>query len=204
MQGYFRVALAALSLNAAFLVPTAFSQSATTPATSAAPTQTPAPAPAVTTQPATAKPQDAGKAPSISQQTFGQWSLQCSSDKAMNPPCQVIYQLPAADRKVATVISLARASGGAVGMQVAVPLGFAIQGGVRLAFGKAFSMTAAVSRCTLQGCLVEGVAPANLLAAMLKETSGQISLRMLQGKDIELPVSLDGFAQAYQAMTAKT
>jgi invasion protein IalB len=191
MQGYHRVALVALGLNAALLVSAASGEDVTPPAAAAS-------------QSSDAKPQDPGKAPSITQQTFGQWALQCSSDKSMNPPCQIIYQLSSTDRKVATVISMARASGGSVGMQVAVPLGFAIQPGIKIAFGKDFSMTAAVSRCTLQGCLVEGIAPANLLSAMLKEKSGQISLRMLQGKDVELPINLDGFANAYKAMSART
>lgn len=193
MQGYHRVALAACSLHALFLTTTAWGDEATTPSPDLAKQQTTAPT--LQQQPA---------APSITQQSFGQWSLQCTSDKSMNPPCQIIYQLASADHKIATVISLAKASSGTVGMQMALPLGFAIQGGVRIAFGKGFSMTAAVSRCTLKGCLVEGVAPANLLAAMLKEKSGQISLRMLQGGDVALPVSLDGFAQAYHAMSKKT
>ncbi len=143
--------------------------------------------------------------PNITEQKFGHWALQCTSDRAMNPPCQIIYRLASEDQKqIATVISMAKANGGAVGMQLALPLGFAIQGGVQISFGSKFSMTAAVSRCTVQGCLIEGTAPEALLAAMLKETTGTITLRMLQGSDVVLPVDLAGFAEAYKAMSTRS
>lgn len=155
--------------------------------------------------PSAAAVQQQASPSSITEQKFGKWAVQCTTDRAMDPPCQIIYRLASDDQKqIATVISMAKANGGAVGMQLALPLGFAIQGGVQISFGTKFSMSAAVSRCTVQGCLIEGTAPDNLLSAMLKESSGTITLRMLQGSNIVLPVDLEGFAQAYKTMSQKT
>jgi invasion protein IalB len=142
-------------------------------------------------------------APRVAEKKFGDWTLQCATDKSMNPPCQVIYRLTGTDEKqVMVVISMAKASKDAVGFQMALPLGFAIQGGVKIAFGPKFTTKANVSRCTIQGCLVEGIAPAPLLAAMLKETSGQISIQMMQGNILDLSVKLEGFREAFDAMSA--
>jgi invasion protein IalB len=195
MQGFYRVAVVALGLNISLLASAAIGASANGDQPDAPATAPPPSAPAA---------QDQSKAPAITEQKYGEWALQCTSDKSMNPPCQIIYRLASADQKqIATVISMAKASGDAVGMQMALPLGFAIQSGVKIEFGPKFSTMAAVSRCTVQGCLIEGMAPQNMLAAMLKEKSGKITVRMMQGNEIALPVNLDGFAQAYQAMSAK-
>lgn len=187
MQMYFRSISAAVCASVSLLASTAMAQSSGSGA------------PAI----GSSTPAEHRGNVSITEQKFAQWSLQCSNDHAMNPPCQIIYQLPTADNKTIAVISMAKAAGGTVGMQVAVPLGFAIQAGVKIAFGPNFAMTAAVSRCTVQGCLIEGVAPANLLTAMMREKTGQISLQMQQGGNIDLPVSLDGFPEAFKAMSAK-
>jgi invasion protein IalB len=188
MLHIFRIALALASASFAAL-----------PAIAAGtePTQiTPSPAPSA---------QPPNTSPGITEQKFGQWALQCTSDHSMNPPCQIIYRLASDDQKqIATVISMARASGGAVGMQLALPLGFAIQGGVQISFGSKYSMSAAVSRCTLQGCLIEGTAPEALLTVMLKETAGTITLRMLHGNNVLLPVDLTGFAEAYKEMSTRS
>jgi invasion protein IalB len=142
-------------------------------------------------------------APRVAEKKFGEWTLQCATDKSMNPPCQVIYRLVGADeRQVMVVISMAKASKDTVGFQMALPLGFSIQSGVKIAIGAKFSTRANVSRCTIQGCLIEGIAPAPLLAAMLKEKSGQVSIQMMQGNILDLSVKLDGFHEAFDAMSA--
>jgi len=86
---------------------------------------------------------------------------------------------------------------------MALPLGFAIQGGVKIGFGAKYSTVAKISRCTTQGCLVEGLCPPGMLDILMKEKSGKVSIRMMQGNAAELPVSLEGFNAAYQAMRAK-
>lgn len=141
--------------------------------------------------------------PQISEQKFDAWILQCSADKTMKPRCQIVYRLTSPDqRQVFMVISMARSADKKIGMQMALPLGFAIQGGVKIGFGSKYSTMAKVSRCTTQGCLVEGLCPPAMLAALMKEKSGKVSIRMMQGNMAELPISLTGFGAAFQAMQA--
>lgn len=139
----------------------------------------------------------------IKEQKFASWTLQCSSDKALKPPCQIVYRLASPDDKqVYMVISMARSADNKVGMQMALPLGFSVQGGVKIGFGAKYSTMAKISRCTTQGCLVEGVCPPGMVEALLKEKTGKVTIRMMQGNTADLPVSLDGFGAAYQAMLA--
>ncbi len=139
----------------------------------------------------------------ITEQKFDAWTLQCSADKTMKPRCQIVYRLTSPDQKqVFMVISMARSADKKIGMQMALPLGFAIQGGVKIGFGSKYSTIAKVSRCTTQGCLVEGLCPPEMLAALMKEKSGKVSIRMMQGNMAELPISLSGFGAAFQAMQA--
>ncbi|MFK0165003.1 invasion associated locus B family protein [Rhizobium sp. NPDC090279] len=139
----------------------------------------------------------------ITEQKFDAWTLQCTADKSMKPPCQIIYRFTSPDQKqVFLVISMARSADDKVGMQMALPLGFAIQGGVKMGFGSKYSTMAKVSRCTTQGCLVEGLCPPEMLAVLMKEKSGKVSIRMMQGNTAELPISLGGFNAAFQAMQA--
>ncbi|MBB3287013.1 MULTISPECIES: invasion associated locus B family protein [unclassified Rhizobium] len=141
--------------------------------------------------------------PQVTEQKFDAWTLQCSTDKALKPPCQIMYRLTSPDQKqVFMVISMARSAENKVGMQMALPLGFSIQAGVKIGFGAKYSTMAKVSRCTNQGCLVEGLCPPGMLDALLKEKSGKVSIRMMQGNTAELPISLGGFSAAYRAMEA--
>ncbi|SCB36300.1 invasion associated locus B family protein [Rhizobium multihospitium] len=157
------------------------------------------PSNAVAPAPATSAP--AGS--QITEQKFDAWTLQCSADKTMKPRCQIVYRLTSPDQKqVFMVISMARSADKKIGMQMALPLGFAIQGGVKIGFGSKYSTIAKVSRCTTQGCLVEGLCPPEMLAALMKEKSGKVSIRMMQGNMAELPISLSGFGAAFQAMQA--
>lgn len=149
-------------------------------------------------------PAAAPLASKVTEQQFAAWTLQCSTDASMKPPCQIMYRLTSPDQKqVFMVISMARSADNKIGMQMALPLGFAIQGGVKIGFGTKYSTVAKISRCTTQGCLVEGLCPPGMLDVLMKEKSGKVSIRMMQGNAAELPVSLEGFNAAYQAMRAK-
>ncbi|AYG69923.1 hypothetical protein CCGE531_28010 (plasmid) [Rhizobium sp. CCGE531] len=157
----------------------------------------------ITSAPSTGSSAAPSAGPQVTEQKFDAWTLQCSTDKAMKPPCQIMYRLTSPDQKqVFLVISMARSAENKVGMQMALPLGFSIQAGVKIGFGGKYSTMAKVSRCTNQGCLVEGLCPPGMLDALLKEKSGKVSIRMMQGNMAELPISLGGFSAAYRAMQA--
>lgn len=135
---------------------------------------------------------------SVSEKAFGKWTLQCLPESAPDPRCQIVHRLMSEDGKQSVlVLSLARTSDGATKLQMALPLGFSIQEGVRIVFGGGFATIAGVSRCTVQGCLVEGDGAPEMIAAMKAEKQGAVTVRTMQGEEIALPVSLDGFSEAY-------
>jgi invasion protein IalB len=153
---------------------------------------------------------DAGSAASLSQphlieERYKDWSMQCVTDSSVTPACQIIYKLMSSNQKQVTlVLSLAIFRKDSARLQMALPLGFSLAQGVNVSFGKAYSMLAHVSRCTLQGCIVEGQGPAKMISAMLHEKSGLVSVRNMQGTEIKLPISLEGFTAAYDALKTKS
>ena len=148
--------------------------------------------------------QEGGSGTKVSEKSFGAWTLQCLSDPSITPHCQIMHRLASPDsNQVVLVMSVASLSKDKTGLQLALPLGFAIQAGVKIAFGSKYSTGAAVSRCTVQGCIVEGTCPPEMIAAMKREKDGSVTVKTMQGNDIKLAVSLDGFADAYKAMEAK-
>jgi invasion protein IalB len=142
--------------------------------------------------------------PRLVEEKFKDWSLQCIEGSSATPPCQIMYRLTSSNQKqVALVLSVARSPKGKISLQMALPLGFSISQGVDLAFGKKYSTVARVSRCTVQGCLVEGEAPAKMIDAMLHGSNGVVSVHNMEGRQIKLPISLNGFSTAFEALKGK-
>jgi invasion protein IalB len=140
-----------------------------------------------------------------SDQAYGDWTLQCLGAGASGIPCQVMHRSLSPDKKqVIVVMSMAYFPKGEVTkLQLALPLGFSVQDGVKLDFGEGYSTTAKVSRCTAQGCLVEGNGAPEMIAAMRKGKAATVTVRTVEGSEIKLPFSLAGFAEAYDAMKSK-
>ena len=140
----------------------------------------------------------------VSEQVYGVWTLQCMTGVTAKPSCQVIHRLTSADgQQIALVLSMAMVAKDTVALQMALPLGFSIQKGVKITLGSNYSTLANVTRCTNQGCLLEGNAPPDMIAAMLRSKEGSVSVQTMLGEEIKLAVSFNGFSTAYNAMMAK-
>ena len=94
---------------------------------------------------------------------FGTWKTECL-EKAAKPNCQVIVRSAVGDQ-IALVLGIARTAKGGVRMQMAVPLGLAIEKGVTIKVG-GYSSAFPISRCTAQGCIVEGEVPQPFIDAL--------------------------------------
>lgn len=150
------------------------------------------------------KPATASEKLQLSEQAYGVWTLQCLTATTARPSCQIMHRLTSADgQQIALVLSMARVAKDTVALQMALPLGFSIQNGVKIAFGSNYSTLANVTRCTNQGCLIEGNAPPDMIAAMMQSKEGSVSVQTTQGDEFKLAVSLDGFQAAFNAMMAK-
>lgn len=139
--------------------------------------------------------------PGISETAFSDWSMECLTQDATGP-CQVVHRALSADKQqVVVVMSMAvDAKTKETKIQMALPLGFAVQPGVSVDIGGDYKDVFQVSRCTVQGCLVDGVIPDDMIAAMAKGKSGAVSVKTVEGSEISLPLSLSGFKAAYDEM----
>jgi invasion protein IalB len=133
---------------------------------------------------------------------FGGWELQCESITAANRICQVLSQVTSPDGgQIILVMSLANDVGSNVTrMQMAVPLGIALAEKVDIAVAPNYETSLAVSRCTPQGCLVEGTVAPELLTAMQGGEQAVVSVATPEGKRIPIALALQGFSAAFDAL----
>ena len=96
--------------------------------------------------------------------------------------------------QIALVLSIAYTPDGAGPfMQLALPLGSDINSGAQLSFGSTFNQNIPFTRCTDQGCLVEGQITESLLGAMRTASLGNVGV-VTEAGAINIPISMAGFA----------
>ncbi|WP_162703652.1 invasion associated locus B family protein [Ensifer sp.] len=133
---------------------------------------------------------------------FKEWVLQCVEQGKEPARCQVSGSTLSGDGKqVILVMSLAfRPDGKTVAMQMAVPLGVALKDGVKFDVAGGYKTSMALSRCTPQGCLVEGAVEPALIDAMKAKAKATVTVATPEGKAIPIALSLSGFSDAYAAL----
>ena len=143
--------------------------------------------------------------PSIERTGFNSWTLECYDPAPGGVPCQVTHRVTSGDNsQVVLVLSLAPdKTTDKINIQFALPLGFDVQSGVQIEVGNTYQSSVPVSRCTAQGCLVEGSASPQLINSLRKGSEAFVSVQTVEGGLIRIPASLKGFAAAYEAMTAR-
>lgn len=148
--------------------------------------------------PASTQPQPAA----ATETRFADWAMECLTSGKDAVPCQVVSRTLSADKKqVVMVVSMAYAAKrNETKFQMALPLGFSVQDGVTINLGEAYVGVVHVSRCTIQGCLVDGVAAPEMVEAMSKTKSGIVSIKTVDGNTVSLPFSLSGFKDAHKEM----
>jgi len=149
-----------------------------------------------------AEPQAASAAQTRAAERFGGWEVQCMS--VTRKVCQVSSRVTSPDgSQVILVMSLANdASNHAVRMQMAVPLGIALAEKVNISVAPSHETALTVSRCTPQGCLIEGVVEPELLKAMREGEQAIVSVATPEGKRIPIALELKGLSAALDALKA--
>lgn len=152
-----------------------------------------------------AAPAGGAAATSTDEESFRSWTLQCVGEGS-GRPCQITYTMSSGSaEQVVLVISMAYVSGtDQLSMQMALPLGLSIARGVMLEIGEGFRTSLPVSRCTQQGCLVEGPVAPQLVEAMRREATGRVTIAPPAGDPVNLPVSLAGFSSALDRLKAES
>jgi invasion protein IalB len=135
---------------------------------------------------------------------YKNWDLQCAEFAKSQKRCQVTGNVVSSDGKqVIFVMSLASsADGKAMVTQMAVPLGIALKAGIKIDVDGAYTTIMPASRCTTQGCLVEGAVESAMIAAMKTKPAATITVATPDGKTVPIKLSLDGFSDAFAAMKA--
>nr|CAD6436687.1 invasion associated locus B family protein [Rhizobium sp. Q54] len=84
--------------------------------------------------------------------------------------------------------------------QAALPLGIAVQKPVSVSMDSGFQSAIRVSRCTPQGCLLEGSADSDFIGAMKAGAEATFSVSTPEGQTIPIALSLKGFSEALAAL----
>lgn len=134
---------------------------------------------------------------------YDDWQTRCFVVKS-TAPCDAFFgtfQKATGTRIVTVSIAYAPARRSYL-IQIAVPLGIAVQQGVVVKAGAFKSATLEVRRCDRNGCYVEGGADGALIAALVANDGQKGSLDVVAdgGKPVSLLLSLKGFAKAHEAM----
>ena len=135
--------------------------------------------------------------------SVGDWVVRCFPVKSPSP-CDM-FELLADKRSGRRVLGLSIAylpGQDRHAIQIALPLGVAFNKGVVLASDTYTTPLLRYRRCDRAGCYVEGLIDNGSIDALARATSGaKVKFSAYGGRDIELPFSLNGFAEAHSTMS---
>jgi invasion protein IalB len=134
---------------------------------------------------------------------YDDWQTRCFAVKSVSP-CDAFFATfqKATGMRIASVSIAYAPARRSYLIQIAVPLGIAVQQGIVVKAGAFKSATLEVRRCDRNGCYVEGGADGALVAALVANDGQKGSLDVVAdgGKPVSLLLSLKGFAKAHDAM----
>jgi invasion protein IalB len=133
---------------------------------------------------------------------IGDWGVHCFAS-ASPSPCemqQTATQNKTGRRVLGMSIAYAPLNGRYI-FQIAVPLGVSLAKGVKILASGYDGQAMAYRRCDAAGCYVEGIMDAKGVDALTGASgAAKIEIASADGRTIDLPFSLSGFADARKAM----
>lgn len=127
------------------------------------------------------------------------WSLECYLNPDRTPQaCQVYHRVLMNN---ATEIALVATfsvppEGPGILYQISLPLGIDLTAGVTLAVDVDYSVKLPVTRCTVQGCLLEGQLTGAPFNALMTGSVSTLTVQVPGQGALPIPMSLNGFAPA--------
>ena len=158
---------------------------------------------AATAPPRQVAPQQSpAEAPTDRQRRYDDWEVQCEQASGSANRCQISGRTLSPDGgQVILVMSLAKdANADRMLYQAALPLGIAVQKSVSVSVDDAFKTELIVSRCTPQGCLLEGTAESKFIDALKSGSKASFSVSTAEGQVIPIALSLNGFSEGLAAL----
>jgi invasion protein IalB len=182
--------LASLALAAQSLMVPAQTQQAPVKRapTPAKPAQAPAPPPA---------PAPNGNAAEAPQKP--QWAARCVSEGRHGPMECMVEQSAVLTQTGQMVVqfSVRVVSNGPPNVVAQLPLGLNIPVGVRLQVDENKTDDFQIQTCEARGCIIAAPLTADLLAAMKTGTQLKVIFQNLNRENLSIPLTLDGFAEAF-------
>jgi len=134
--------------------------------------------------------------------SFDDWEVQCEDSPDSGRRCQLSGRtLSPSGEQIILVMSLAKGADATTMLyQAALPLGIAVQKPVSVSVDNGFQSAISVSRCTPQGCLLEGAADSEFIEALTTGAEAKFSVTTPEGQTIPIALSLKGFANALSAL----
>lgn len=135
--------------------------------------------------------------------TFGDWQMRCETPPgATAEQCALVQNVVAEDRPNVNlvIIMLKTADAKSRLLRVVAPLGILLPSGLGLKIDQTDIGRAGFVRCLATGCVAEVVMEDNLINQMKTGKAATFIVFQTPEEGIGIPVSLNGFAQGYDAL----
>ena len=131
---------------------------------------------------------------------FGDWTLHCVPGAL--PPCEMFQTTRnKANRRVTSIAIAFLPRQERYALQISTPLGVSFAKGVKIAASGFTSQAMPYLRCDSAGCYVQGAIQSGALDALgASRPEAKLSMVFVDGRSVELPLSLRGFSDARTAM----
>jgi invasion protein IalB len=145
----------------------------------------------------------AGAQDDLERTTIDDWTLRCT--KAQPPRCDLRQRMVNAENKQIIDFGLGyEASNQSFPVVMELPLGILVQQPIRFKIDDAVEFTGfKVNRCLPTGCIVEAIAPIEMIDAMRRGQKGAMIVPLPDGKFVALEISLKGFTAAAAALVER-
>ena len=146
---------------------------------------------------------NSAQAQGVVKNTFGDWQLRCETPAgAQNEQCAVVQNVAAEDRPNVSlvVIVLKTADQKSRLLRVVAPLGVLLPAGLGLKIDQTDIGRAGFVRCLTTGCVAEVVMEDPLVNQLKEGKTATFIVFQTPEEGIGIPVSLNGFAPAFEAL----
>ena len=131
--------------------------------------------------------------------TYGDWAKQCEAAPNGGERCYLIQTVTAGERPVMVVIVAYSPKRDRVAAMIDVPLGMHIPTGLEVR-ADGFLKRIEFEQCLPTGCRAMLPMDDALLAALKNGSAAAIAGRARNGTDMEMPISAQGFVEAFGAL----
>lgn len=138
-------------------------------------------------------------------ESYGDWAMRCI-EREYVPPCDIV-QAASENQTGEQVMRFSIAHAGdqeRYGLQIIVPLGVLISGGVLVRVDGTQDITnLQFTRCDPAGCYIEALMDAAELGPFRRGQEGVLAMLDAKGEPLVIPLSFTGFTTAMDTMSAR-